>query len=184
MKSWQLLAFGILLGLLFAAVILLVIRQPSGQPIEILPAPLPLPLVVDVSGQVLSPGVYSLPPGARVSEAIAAAGGLLDDADPSMINLAARVKDGDKVWIPAEGSLSSIPLPESSRNSSVTTINLNTASAQDLETLPGIGEVKANEIVAYREEHGLYLSIDDLLNVPGIGPELLEKIRPSITLSD
>lgn len=184
MKSWQLLAFGILLGLLSAAVILLVIRQPSGRPIEILPAPSPMPLVVDVSGQVLSPGVYSLPPGARVSEAIAAAGGLLDDADPSMINLAARVKDGDKVWIPAEGSLSSIPLPESSRSSSVTTINLNTASAKELETLPGIGEVKANEIVAYREEHGLYLSIDDLLNVPGIGPELLEKIRPSISLSD
>ncbi len=183
MKPWQLVAFGLMLGLLSAALILLVILRPTGQPIEILPAPTPLPLVVDVSGEVLTPGVYTLPQESRVADAVSAAGGLLENADTSMINLAARMKDGDKVWIPSKGAAASSPLEYPSRSSSVA-INLNTATAQELETLPGIGEVKANQIVAYREEHGFFLNIEDLLNVPGIGPELLEKIRSEITLSD
>ncbi len=183
MKPWQLVAFGLMLGLLAAAIILLVILRPTGQPIAILPAPTPSPLVVDVSGEVMNPGVYVLQPDSRVMEAVEAAGGLLDGADASRVNLAARIQDGDKVWIPAKGAAESDTSQLSSRSSNIA-INLNTATAQELETLPGIGEVKAGQIVAYREEHGLFMNLDDLLNVPGIGPELLEKIRPEITLSD
>ncbi len=183
MKSWQLVAFGLMLGLLSAALILLVVTRPSGDAIAILPAPTPSPLIIHVTGEVKTPGLYSLPADSRVADAIEAAGGLLDRADASRINLAGWLKDGDKVWVPAIGedtqALEELP----SRSSSVA-LNINTATAGELETLPGIGEVKAAEIVAYREEHGLFLSLDDLLNVPGIGLELLEKMRPGITLSD
>lgn len=183
MKPWQWMALGLMLGLLSAAAILLVVTRPSGQPITILPAPTPAPIRVDVSGKVVNPGVYTLPPDSRVVEAIEAAGGLLDTADISMINLAARVEDGDKVWVPETGALEG-DLPQIPARSSSVAININSATASELETLPGIGEVKANQIVAYREEHGMFLNIEDLLNVPGIGPELLEKIRSEITLSD
>lgn len=183
MKSWQLVTFGIMVGLLSAAVILLVVSRPTGQPVEILPAPTPSPLVVHVSGEVRNPGVYILPQDSRVAGAVEAAGGLLKNADLSRINLAARVKDGDKIWIPAAGDETG-GLSQSPVQASGTVININTASARELETLPGIGEVKAGQIVAYREEHGLFMSLEDLLNIPGIGPELLEKIRPGITLSD
>lgn len=183
MKSWQLVAFGLMLGLLSAAVILLVITRQDGQAIEILPAPTPSPLVVHVSGEVQNPGLYTLPAKSRVAEAVEAAGGLLQSADTAAINLAAWLNDGDKVWIPAlseeAGTDQSLP----SRSVGVA-LNINTASARELETLPGIGEVKAAQIVAYRDEHGLFLSFEDLLNVPGIGPELLEEIRSYITLSD
>lgn len=183
MKSWQLVAFGLMLGLLSAALILLVITHQDGEPIAILPAPTPSPLVVHISGEVQNPGLYTLPAKARVAEAVEAAGGLLESADTSAINLAARVSDGDKVWIPAVGSQTTDIQTLPARSAGVA-LNINTASARELETLPGIGEVKAEQIVAYRSEHGLFLSLDDLLNVPGIGTELLEQIRSYITLSD
>lgn len=183
MKPWQLVAFGIMVGLLSSAAILLVIMQPTGQPVEILPAPTPAPIVVDVSGEVVAPGIFTLPQNSRIADAIDAAGGLLKNADASRINLAARIKDGDKVWVPGvgEASIAGADLPTRSNG---VLININTASAKEFEALPGIGEVKAAQIVTYRNEHGLFTSFEDLLNIPGIGPELLEKIRPSITLSE
>lgn len=183
MKPWQLVAFGIMLGLFSSAAILLVIMQPSGQPVKILPAPTPEPILVDVSGEVSVPGIFTLPKNSRVADAIDIAGGLSPNADTSRINLAARIKDGDKVWVPAIGDASSADLDIPSRSNGVL-ININTASAKEIEALPGIGEVKAAQIVAYREEHGLFTNFEDLLSIPGIGPELLEKIRPSITLSE
>ncbi|HWQ03878.1 MAG TPA: helix-hairpin-helix domain-containing protein [Longilinea sp.] len=183
MKSWQLVAFGVMMGLLSAAVILLIVMRPAGQPIEIIPAPSPSPLLVDVSGEVNSPGLYTLPPNSRVDTAIDAAGGLTENADTTMINLAGWVKDGAKIWVPSVGASRSetIQLPPSN---TIAIININTASAKELETLPGIGEVKANQIIAYRSQNGLFMSFEDLLNIPGIGPELLEKIRPNIALTD
>jgi competence protein ComEA len=183
MKSWQLVAFGVFLGLLTGAVILLIVMKPTGQPIEIIPAPSPSPLMVDISGEVMNPGLYTLPPNSRVAAVVEAAGGFTENADKASINLAAMLEDGDKVWVPAPGSTRSETLQIPSRTSNLL-ININTATAKELETLPGIGEVKANQIVAYRTQNGLFLSFDDLLNIPGIGPELLEKIRPNITLSN
>ncbi|TLN07959.1 hypothetical protein FDZ74_12430 [bacterium] len=183
MKPWQLVAFGIMVGLLSSAAILLVIMQPTGQPVEILPAPTPEPIIVDVSGEVFVPGIYTLPQNSRVADAIDIAGGLLANADTSRINLAARIKDGDKVWVPAVGEASTAELDIPTRSNGVL-ININTASAKEIEALPGIGEVKAAQIISYRDQHGLFTNIEDLLNIPGIGPELLEKIRPSITLSE
>ena len=183
MKSWQLVAFGIVLGLLSSALILLVISRPVGEPIQILPAPTPKPIMVDVAGEVLNPGIYTLPANARVADGIAAAGGLLESANTDQINLAAHLADGDKVWVPAVGQ-TVVNIPDGSVRSSGFLININAASANEIETLPGIGEVKASQIVAYRNEHGLFMSVEDLLKVPGIGSELLETIRPLITLSD
>lgn len=183
MKPWQLLAFGIFLGLLSSALILLVISQPVGEPIQILPAPTLGPIMVDVAGEVLNPGLYTLPAGARVADGISAAGGLLDTANTNQINLAARLADGDKIWVPEVGQTVA-NIPDTTVRSTGFLININAASASEIETLPGIGEVKAGQIVSYRDEHGLFMSVEDLLNVPGIGPELLETIRPLITLSD
>lgn len=183
LKPWQLVALGIVLGLLASAAILLVVTQPAGHPIEILPAPTPAPIVVDVSGEVNAPGIYPLPQNARVADAIEAAGGLRSESDTSRINLAARVKDGDKVWVPKIGDSSVVSLDSSTRSTGIL-ININTASAKEIEALPGIGEVKAGQIVSYRDEHGLFTNIEDLMNIPGIGPELFEKIRFLITLSE
>lgn len=183
MKPWQLVALGIVLGLLASAAILLVVTQPTGHPIEILPAPTPAPIVVDVSGEVNAPGIYPLPQNARVADAIEAAGGLRSESDTSRINLAARVKDGDKVWVPKIGDSPVVSLDSSTRSTGIL-ININTASAKEIEALPGIGEVKAGQIVSYRDEHGLFTNIEDIMNIPGIGPELFEKIRFLITLSE
>lgn len=183
MKSWQLVAFGVMLGLLTGAAILLIVMKPSGQPIEIIPAPSPSPLMVDISGEVMNPGLYILTPNSRVAAAVEAAGGFTVDADKASINLAALLDDGDKVWVPALNSIRSETVQIPSRTTNLL-ININTASAKELETLPGIGEVKANQIIAYRAQNGLFMRLDDLLNVPGIGPELFEKIRPNITLTD
>jgi competence protein ComEA len=85
--------------------------------------------------------------------------------------------------VPADGQ-TVVNIPDGSVRSSGFLININAASASEIETLPGIGEVKASQIVTYRDEHGLFMSVEDLLNVPGIGSELLETIRPLITLSN
>ncbi len=96
-----LLAFGIIFALLAAGVIQLVSSQPRGEPIRLLPAPTPEPFVVQVNGEVGKPGVYSLPPGSRVVDAIQAAGGLLPQADVRTLNQAAPIQDGEMVWIPS-----------------------------------------------------------------------------------
>ena len=149
---------------------------------------------VQVSGAVMSPGMYAMNNGDRVMDAIAAAGGVDPGADLSGINLALRVQDEAHYHVPTVGeTLPSSPAGASSaslgaggRGTSSTAnslIDLNTASARELESLPGIGPVMAGRIVAHREVNGPFAAVDDVQDVTGIGPKTLESIRSLVTVS-
>lgn len=132
-------------------------------------------LWVHVVGRVAAPGLVSLPAGSRVAEAIAAAGGALPDADLAAVNLAAVVQDGVQVHVPAPGEAA--PVAEGPAGTGAGTVDVNVATAAELEALPGIGPVLAERVVAWRTEHGAFRDVDALLDVPGIGPSVLAQIR-------
>lgn len=180
-------AFGVLVGLLATGLILFASRAPGGEPVELLPPPTPLPLLVHVSGAVAAPGVYSLPPGSRVRDAVDAAGGILTDADETQVNLAAFLEDGQKVHIPAQAAESEA-LPDTRSEGEVplagSLVNLNTASQVELESLPGIGPCLAQAIIAYREANGPFTSLEGIQAVEGIGPATYEEIKDLITLGE
>ncbi|MGC4107138.1 MAG: ComEA family DNA-binding protein [Thermomicrobiales bacterium] len=140
-------------------------------------------ITVRIEGAVVRPGTVTLPAGARLDEAIAAVGGLADDADVTRLFLAARVGDGEDIIIPRKAASPSGGTP-SADEPNVGPLNINTATAEQLDELPGVGEVLAARIVAYREEHGPFGSVDELEDVDGIGPSLLEKLRPLITVGE
>jgi len=177
-------AAGILFGLFVAALIWVVARNPSGEAVVLRPVPTEKPVIVYITGAVPRPGVYALPKGARVQDAISAAGGFLAEAEKSQINLAALVEDGEKLDIPyIEGASPVITTPEPEVVTSTTElIDINIASAAELESLPGIGPTTAQKIIDYREQNGPFLSIEDIINVPGIGPGTYERIKDLITV--
>ena len=164
---------GFLVGLLAAGVLWLLLSPPRGTPITLLPPSTPLPLRIHVAGAVAHPGVVELASGARVAQAIEAAGGTLEGANTDGVNLAAALQDGDQVrvpWLaPAVGEAAADATPGTPQTPGAP-VNLNTATLADLDRLPGIGPSLAREILAYREAHGAFASVDDLLLVPGIGP--------------
>ena len=135
------------------------------------------PLVVHVAGAVVSPGVYELAPGARVQAALEAAGGAVPGADPGALNLAAPVGDGERVYVPMVGE----PVPIATGSPAVTVapgpVDLNQASAAELDGLPGIGPATAAAIVEHREQNGPFASVEDLEAVRGIGPAKLDALR-------
>ena len=160
--------------------------SPREQPIVLNPAPTAAPLLVHVAGAVEKPGVYQLPANSRFGDAIQAAGGLRQDAQAQLVNLAARLKDGEKVIIPVIGSQSTvIRNPENENNApdpggTTAIINLNTASLEELQTLPGIGQTRAEDIIAYREANNGFKSIEEIQNVSGIGPSTFEKLKDQV----
>jgi competence protein ComEA len=143
--------------------------------------------VVDVRGAVSSEGVYELPPGARMQDAVAAAGGLTAAADLATINLARRLRDGEIIFIaeipPPGGSPAPADASASGAGNSApqARVNINTASAAELETLPGIGEVTAARIVEFREQNGPYRSVDDLIHIQGISARMIDDLRDQVT---
>jgi competence protein ComEA len=139
-----------------------------------------LVIVVHAAGAVVHPGVYRLPPDARVDDLVRAAGGLASDADGDQVNLAAVLSDGQRVYVPRVGE--SVPPDASGANatSSSDVIDLNSATVAQLDTLPGVGPATAQAIVDYREKHGRFRSVDELLDVRGIGPAKLDEIRPFV----
>jgi competence protein ComEA len=146
-------------------------------------------VVVQAAGAVAQPGVYRLPVGARVADVIAAAGGVTADADPAAVLLAALVVDGERVYVPRVGEVPpavvAAPTPAGSGSAGTTPsgpVNLNTATADDLDELPGVGPATAAAIVAHRDAAGAYASVDQLLDVKGIGPAKLEALRPLVTV--
>ena len=172
---------GLLVGLLSTGLLLLLTSRPRGQPVQLLPPPTPLPLRVHVSGAVSSPGVYELAQGSIVEQAIEAAGGSLTAADLGSLNLAAPLHDGQQVVLPHPGEAQP-PTPSSPRGGSGELVSGNPATAAELEKLPGIGPVLAQNIVEHRQAHGPFSRTEDLLNVSGIGPSILGAIRDLVVV--
>ena len=157
-------------------------RGGPGAPAATSSSPSPVPsLIVDVAGAVHRPGVYEFGEGDRVIDAIERAGGPLGKADLSLLNLAAPLTDGTQILVPKTVPPGAAPIPGGS-GSPGGLLNINSASATDLETLSGIGEVLAATIVEYRDQNGPFASVDDLEDVSGIGPATLEEIRDQVTV--
>jgi competence protein ComEA len=135
-------------------------------------------LFVQVVGAVVEPGVYEVPMDSRVMDAVALAGGLSSNADPASLNLARIVQDGEQIIVGAVGDARS----RRSTNSSSDKVNINTATAEDFDSLPRIGATLAERIIAYRDEHGPFAGVESLLEVPGIGDLTLAGMRDKITL--
>lgn len=137
---------------------------------------------VYVTGFVKSPGVYTMREGDRIDDAIKMAGGALDGADLSDINLAEKLKDEQMIKVPKIGENYASNDKSSSSNATNGKININTATKEELDTLPGIGEVTAQRIIDFREQHGNFQRIEDIMNVSRIGPKLFEQIKDKITV--
>jgi competence protein ComEA len=189
MRSVLKILLGVLAGFMLAGLLLLISRTPTGPSIPLVPAPTKEPLVVQVVGAVPRPGVYEFPEGARVRDAVAAAGGLLTEADMSLINQAAPLEDGQLLEIPSINGTPGTPLAPVSTPVPGTTpipnadlININTATLEQLDSLPGIGPTTAQKIIDYRTEHGPFTSIDKIMDVSGIGPSTFDKIKNLITV--
>ena len=144
---------------------------------------------VDVDGAVVRPGVYRLKDGARVSQAIDAAGGLTAEADVTGLNRASKVADGQKIYVPkvgeqqtvsADGGADGGAVLASGANDVAGLVNINTASAAELQTLSGIGPSMAQSIIDERTKNGAFASVDDLMRVSGIGEKKLAKIKGCI----
>ena len=172
-KSFFTFLTGLVAGMLLAGILWLTASPPRGKPVELLPPATPPNIEVYVTGAVIHPGVYALPPGSRVKDAVNAAGGMLPIADRENINLATLLADGDHVEVPRAAF--------SSSEETTDRININRASAEELDTLPGIGPALAQEIVNYRRQYGNFQTIEDIMGVPGIGPATFDRIKEYIT---
>jgi len=146
-------------------------------------APAPSPkLVVYVVGAVHRPGLYRVPTGSRVADAVSQAGGLTRRADSAGVNLAAPVADGEQLVVPARlpvavAAAQGAPVGGVGSAAPAGPVQLSVATAEQLDSLPGIGPVTAEKIVAYRTAHGAFRSVDELDEVPGIGPSRVEQLR-------
>ncbi|HWC09588.1 MAG TPA: helix-hairpin-helix domain-containing protein, partial [Acidimicrobiales bacterium] len=140
-------------------------------------------VAVHAAGALVRPGLYLLPGGSRVADVVAAAGGPGPEADLDQLNLATKVADGDRVHVPRRGEVAagtagpSSPAASGSPTSSPPVVDLNTATAEQLDDLPGIGPALAKAIVDHRTRHGRFRAVDGLLDVRGIGPAKLEGLR-------
>jgi competence protein ComEA len=189
MKQIGYVLLGVLAGFILAGGLLFVMRAPEGEPIVLQPAPTEAPIAVHVIGAVPRPGLYEFPKGARVQDAVEAAGGLLADADEDAINLAALLEDGQQLEIPFKAGAAPPPEaddsgepPAASVSGAEDLVNINTATLEELDTLPGIGPTTAQKIIDYREENGPFAQIEDIINVSGIGPATFENIKDLITV--
>jgi competence protein ComEA len=158
---------------ILGSVVLLVLRRPAPL-VQVIDQPPASTVVVQVDGEVLHPGIYHLSTGARAGDAVRAAGGLSPRADATAVNQARLLRDGDRITLPARQASPGI--------SSVPRIFLNVAGETELKTLPGIGPVLARRIIAHRMRDGPYHRLEDLLRVEGIGPKLLERLRPLVVV--
>jgi competence protein ComEA len=141
-------------------------------------------IVVDVAGAVRKPGVYDFAQGARVIDAIRTAGGFLPDAEPQAINLARPLVDGEQVVVPKKGDAAAAGGGGGAASAQQPggKVNINSASVSDFENLPGIGPVLAQKIVDYRDQHGPFRSIQDLMKVSGIGQKKFDSLQAYVTV--
>ncbi len=156
--------------------------RPRAEPVPAAPAvaTAPVPstgqIIVAVQGRVAHPGLYRLPPGARVADALAAAGGALPGVDLSYVNLARKVSDGELILVGTS------PPPEPGGPGSGGKVNLNSASLAQLDTLPGVGPALAQRILDYRAQHGDFHSVDELRRVAGIGDAKFAQLKDLVTV--
>lgn len=179
-----------LLNLIVSGAAFVFLNQPAPRPIQIdpvtpLPEPTPTParIVVYVNGAVRTPGVHALADGARVTDAVEAAGGPTADADLARVNLAQRLRDEEQVYVPHVGE-TDLPVVQTGATgaSGGGKVNVNTATVVELQTLPGIGPSLAQRIVDYRTAHGAFARVEDVKKVSGIGDKLFERIKDQITV--
>lgn len=140
----------------------------------------PQVICVQVAGAVCKPGVYNLPTSSRVYAAIEAAGGLLESADDSDINQASLLEDGQKIYVYTIEEKQQMELEASTEDDGL--ININTATETELTSLPGIGQAKASQIIAYRTANGAFSSVEDIKNVSGIGDGIFNQIISHIKI--
>lgn len=194
MKNWRWLIGGLLLGLLLSGLYRLVSLPKETQTFNLVtvtpnltpdPSPTVALIQVHVAGEVKLPGVYTLPEGAIVQNAIDAAQGPTSQAQQNLLNLAAPLTDGQRIYIPSseETSSNTGSVQRSQELSIGALININTASQEELETLPGIGSVRAEAIIAYRTQNGFFMTIEDLTRVEGIGETTFNGLADLITVS-
>jgi len=172
-----------------AVLLVLLMRHLGGGGGAAAPAVTPLPaparakpaaaklLVVDVAGAVRRPGLYRMRSGSRIDDAIAAAGGATAKAQLDAVNLAAPVADGEQVVVPGRGAVGAAASPPAAGSSPSAPLDLNTATAEQLDSLPGIGPVTAQKILDYRQAHGPFHSVVELEGVPGIGAGRLAQLK-------
>ncbi|SHN55429.1 competence protein ComEA [Butyrivibrio hungatei DSM 14810] len=143
-------------------------------------------MVIYICGAVVSPGVYELPAGSRVNDAVMAAGGFSAEADHNYVNLAEPISDGIKIQIPTVQEVSTLQpeISDSFSNSDPRSglVNINRASKEELKTIPGIGDGIANKIIDYRTQNGNFSTIEDIMKVSGIKEKLFSKIKDHITV--
>lgn len=194
MKHWKWLLGGILLGLLLSGLYRLVSLPRDALSFTLItvtpnltpdPSPTISVIRVHVTGEVKLPGVYDLAEDSIVQDAIDAAGGPTLQAQVGLLNLATALTDGQRVYIPS--SEAALPSVESNQRSQTVSldglININTANQEELESLPGIGAVRAKAIIAYRTQNGYFLTINDLLKVNGIGETTFDALKQLVTVS-
>ena len=180
---------GFFLGAMALGIVVLISRQSRPAPIYITPAsPAPTaaptetpgPLTVFINGQVASPGVIELPEGSIIQDAIEASGGYTSQANGDVVNLAMPLSNGMHIYVPSADEEATVPVVTngSSNPDSVDhKVNINTATIEELEKLPGIGPITAQKIVDYRQANGLFQDIEALMNVSGIGLGKFEQIQ-------
>ena len=175
---------GALVGVIVLLVVLLA-RSPRDTVIlNVEPDPDPNQLRVWVGGEVARPGIYTLSRGARVADALAAAGGVLERGDASSLGMAEPVADSEQIIVPpqqaaAPASTAAETAPSLPAGNGA--ININTASAAQLEELPGIGPALAERVIAYREQHGPFQTVEELAEVSGISDRMVDELRALIT---
>lgn len=205
--KWYWLIVGFFLGIVVGVGGLTLMNQVQPAAIVIQPPPppplpeptaTPGPVRVYVHGRVMTPDVYWLPPGSLVQAAVAAAGGFAEGADTALVNLAQPLQDGMQIYVPAEGEVVNRPAGGTEMSSGTmgagpdtavagingALININTATADELDALPGIGPSTAQKIVVHRETNGPFATIEAIMDVPGIGPAKFEAISALITVGN
>ena len=140
-------------------------------------------ITVDVKGAVKSPGIYDLPVGSRINDAVQKAGGLTDNADSKSINLAQRISDEALVYVPTKEEATSQEAHSNASNTKENKkVNLNKASLEELKQVKGLGAKRAQDIIDHRESNGKFKSVDELKKVSGIGAKTIEKLKEYVTV--
>ena len=182
----QLLAGGVLALVLLILAARLLLRPGASASVRVPPPVVPSTtataaakqVVVDVVGAVRRPGLYRLPEGSRIADAVARAGGTTPRAQVELVNLAAPIADGEQIVVPRRGAVvAGAGAGGAAAPAATGPVHLNTATLEQLDALPGVGPVTAQKILDYRQEHGAFGSVDELDAIPGIGPARLEQLR-------